>query len=73
MDSLKARLGINEVVPELALVFNNAQRALKLGTMPALQREIAEFYECGQLTQFRLVDFVQTIERFSHTEQRWGL
>ena len=56
MDSLKARLGINEVVPELALVFNNAQRALKLGTMPALQREIAEFYECGQLTQFRLVE-----------------
>lgn len=57
---------------QLALVFNSAKSILKLDGFPALLKESCEIIECGRLADFSVVNFVQAIEKFSHTEQRWG-
>ena len=38
-----------------------------------LMKEIAEIFECGNLLEFRTIDFVRNLERYSQIEQRWGI
>jgi hypothetical protein len=33
--------------------------------VPMLMKEAAEFFECGNLLDFRLIDFVATLEKYS--------
>ena len=60
-------------LPQLALVFNSTRRVLKCDGFPSYLKQIAEIVECGELSKFRKVEFVQTISRFGNTQQRWGV
>jgi hypothetical protein len=47
------------------MVFNSRRRVLELPGYPMLMKEIAEIFESGDLLQYRSVDFIESIERFS--------
>jgi hypothetical protein len=57
----------------MALVFNSERRVLEMPGFPMLMKEIAEFFESGTLQEYRCVDFVTSLRRFSSIEQRWGI
>ena len=57
----------------MILVFNSYRRILQLKGFPMLMKEIAEIFECGNLLEFRTIDFVRNLERYSQIEQRWGI
>jgi len=57
----------------MILVFNSRRRILELPGFPMLMKEIAEIFESGDLMQYRAIDFIRSMERFSSIEQRWGL
>eukprot|EP00347_Sterkiella_histriomuscorum_P009296 403341746 len=59
--------------PQIILVFNSRQEILEFQGYPMFQKEIAEIFECGRLQNFRVIDFIRIIERYSAIEQRWGL
>ena len=43
-------------------MFGNRKQAMNFDGYPALLREIAEFYEHGELSELKIIDFVHTIE-----------
>jgi len=47
------------------LVFNSRRRILKLPHFPFLMKEIAEIIECGSIGEYRVVEYVKSIERYS--------
>lgn len=51
--------------PELILVFNSEKKVLKFPGFPMLMKEIAEILECGRLSEYRVVEYVECIERYS--------
>jgi hypothetical protein len=53
------------VNPQLMLVFNSRRRILKLPHFPFLMKEIAEIIECGSIGEYRVVEYVKSIERYS--------
>ena len=53
--------------PQLALVFESQRRVLKLDGFPAYLKESVEIVECGQLTNFRPVEYLRAIARFGNT------
>jgi hypothetical protein len=57
----------------MILVFNSRKGILELPGFPMLMKEIAEIFESGNLTDYRLIDYIASIERYSQIEQRWGL
>jgi hypothetical protein len=36
-------------------------------------KEIAEIFESGDLLRYKSIHFIESIERYSAIEQRWGL
>lgn len=63
-----------DILPNLVLLFNSKRRVVKMPGFPSLMKEIAEFIECGPMTQdFRPIEFIRAIERYASIEQRWGL
>ena len=56
----------------MALVFESQRRVLKLDGFPAYMKESVEIVECGKLTDFRPVEYLQAIARYGNTQQRWG-
>ena len=67
------RKDLTEQLPQLALVFNSNRRVLKCDGFHSYLKEIAEIVECGELTQFRKIEYIQTMTRFGNTQQRWGI
>ena len=59
--------------PQIVLVFNSRQRVLEMSGFPMLMKEIAEIFESGNLLDFRCIDYVRSIQRYSSIQQRWGL
>ena len=59
--------------PQLLFSFNSRRNVLKLSGFPMLMKEVVEILECGQLRDYRIVEFVEHIERYSNIKQRWGL
>ena len=57
----------------MILVFNSHRRLLELQGFPMLMKEIAEIFECGELSQYRAIDFLAQSEKFAQIEQRWGI
>ena len=57
----------------MILVFNSRRRVLELSGFPMLMKEMAEIFESGNLLEYRCIDFISSIERFSAIEQRWGI
>ena len=57
----------------MVLVFNSKRRVLKTNGFPVLFKEIAEILECGDICDYRSVEFIQSVEKFASIEQRWGL
>lgn len=49
---------LKESQPQLAFVFNSPRQVLKVPGFPALLREKAEFFEVGELTNFRVTKFI---------------
>jgi hypothetical protein len=47
------------------LVFNSRRRVLKIPKIPCLMKEIAEIIECGIIENYRVVEYVKSIERYS--------
>jgi hypothetical protein len=47
------------------LVFNSRRRSLKLQGFPMLMKEIVEILECGELNDYRVAEYVRSIERYS--------
>jgi hypothetical protein len=47
------------------LVFNSRRRSLKLPGFPMLMKEIVEILECGELPDYRVVEYVRSIEKYS--------
>jgi len=40
---------------------------------PALLREKVEFFEVGNLRDFCVGKFLETVRKYANIEQRWGL
>ena len=59
--------------PQMVLVFNSERRVLEFPGFPMLMKEIAEFFESGNLQQYRCVDLVTSLQRYSSIVQRWGI
>ncbi|CDW75128.1 UNKNOWN [Stylonychia lemnae] len=59
--------------PQVVLAFNSQKDILELPGFPMLQKEIAEIFQCGSLLNYRAIDFINNIERYSSIQQRWGL
>ena len=51
--------------PQFVLVFNSERRVLEMPGFPMLMKEIGEFFESGNLQQYRCVDFVTSLQRYS--------
>lgn len=57
----------------MLLVFNSDRRILTLKGFPMLAKEIVEMIECGQLIDFRAIEYLRSVEKYSQVQQRWGL
>jgi hypothetical protein len=57
--------GKNVELPDMILTFNSKRRVLKMPGYPMFMKEIAEIFECGQLEDFRQIDFIKCFERYA--------
>ena len=51
----------------MALVFDSRRRVLKLDGFPAYLKESVEIVECGELVNFRPIEYMQAVSRFGNT------
>ena len=65
--------GKESELPDIIFVFNSKRRVLKMPGYPCLMKEIAEIFECGNIQDFRAVEFITCFERYASIQQRWGL
>ena len=49
----------------MILAFNSRRRVLEMPGFPPLMKEIAEIFESGDLMEYRCIDFIKSLERFS--------
>ena len=49
----------------MLLVFNSNRSILKLKGYPMLAKEAVEIIECGELKDYRVVEYVKSIEKYS--------
>ena len=59
-------------LPQLGLIFDSYKGVLHCNGFPSYMREVFEMIECGKLTEFRPIEYIDAISRFGNTQQRWG-
>ena len=47
------------------MVFNSERGIMTMKGIPMMMKEVAEFFECGKLLDYRLIDFLRTLEKYS--------